>query len=181
MLAPGGMARSAKGYANDPAAARISFVPRALPLPKEKPMKNFRLQSPLVMAGLALTLSLSLVNAASVAGQQTEDEVYIGKKRQVQGAAGIILQDGAKAIIDDNRRLFLVDKAGKRTLAKDGTFQTKDGKSIVVQRGIIIPDINRPSRQNPGAEKGIIIPDVGRPNPDAQGPKVMPGAAPPTR
>jgi hypothetical protein len=63
-------------------------------------------------------------------------------------AADIILQDGARAIIDDNK-LFLMDRAGKRTLAKDGTFQTKDGKSIVVQRGIII--------QNAGAEKGIIL------------------------
>jgi hypothetical protein len=83
-------------------------------------------------------------------------------------AADIILQDGAKAIIDDNHKLFIVDKAGKRTLAKDGTFRTKDGKSIVVQRGIVV--------QDPGAEKGIVVQ-----NPGAQGQKVVPRAAQPSK
>lgn len=53
-------------------------------------------------------------------------------------AAEIILQDGTKAIVDDNHRVFLLGKDGKQTPAKDGTYQGKDGAAIIVQRGIIV-------------------------------------------
>ncbi len=70
----------------------------------------------------------------------------IGLGAPTAWAANVTLQDGTKAIVDDNRRLFLLGKDGKQTLAKDGTYQTKDGGAIIVQRGAIV--------QRPGAGKG---------------------------
>ena len=50
-------------------------------------MTASQIDRPRLIAGLALSLALSLFGGVSLAGPgtQTEDDVYVGKKRQVQG------------------------------------------------------------------------------------------------
>ena len=67
-------------------------------------------------------------------------------------AADIILQNGQRAIIDDNHRLFLVGKDGKRMPARDGTYKTKDGGAIILQHGVVVE-----GGLTSGGEKGGII------------------------
>jgi len=56
-----------------------------MPHPTENPMTILHPKNPLSMAGLAL--ALWFLGSASFAGPgtQTEDDIYVGKKRQVQG------------------------------------------------------------------------------------------------
>jgi hypothetical protein len=67
--------------------ARKINLPRSetMPHPTENPMPILHPKNPLCLAGLAL--ALGLLGSASFAGPgtQTEDDIYVGKKRQVQG------------------------------------------------------------------------------------------------
>lgn len=80
----------------------------------------------------------------------------------------IILQNNQKVIIDDNHHLFLLNKNGKRTQVKNGTYQTKDGGSIIVQNGVVVQG----GLVTGGDRGGIILQNPGQ----AAGQKVAPPA-----
>jgi hypothetical protein len=67
-----------------------------------------------------------------------------------------VLKDGTRFERTGNQ-LFLFDKAGVKTLAKDGTYLTRDGKKLVVKGGKLVvaqqPPASRVPKKGPGPQQ----------------------------
>ncbi len=65
---------------------------------------------------------------------------FVMSMSPVAWSSAIWTEEGKKfnAEVDSFSKLYLIGTNGKKSLAKDGTYKTKDGKTIRVKNGVVI-------------------------------------------
>lgn len=64
-------------------------------------------------------------------------------------------------------QLFLADRAGRWTVARDGVYETRDGKRLLVQHGRLVPD-GAPARSGASGPAGATGPPRAVPDPSGR-------------
>jgi hypothetical protein len=53
------------------------------------------------------------------------------------GASGYLLENGSRAVVE-GKRLILVERNGKRSVAAPGRYETRDGRHTIVVKGDVV-------------------------------------------
>jgi hypothetical protein len=144
---------------------RRRYLPAEPPNPSsfnqtEKPMPPRNIKSPLFNTSLLFGIAIALVTTLAMAGPgtQTEDDIYVGNKRQVQGVnrpETTTLQPRAGAGVSPNTAAF-----SKKTVARTGGDDDLDDLEVERRK---VQGVNMPGVGSPQVRPGVgVSPNTGR-------------------